>query len=32
MQDKLFINNEWICAAAGEMFDVVNPSNNQIVH
>ncbi|MCY4289579.1 MAG: aldehyde dehydrogenase family protein [Aestuariivita sp.] len=32
MQDKLFINNEWVGAASGEMFNVVDPSNNQTVH
>ncbi|MFY9240405.1 MAG: aldehyde dehydrogenase family protein [Roseovarius sp.] len=32
MRNKLFINNEWVPAASGKMFDVVDPSNNQVVH
>ena len=32
MQEKLFIDNEWVTVAGGGMFDVVGPSNNQVVH
>ncbi|WP_420587510.1 aldehyde dehydrogenase family protein [Ruegeria sp.] len=32
MQDKLFVNNEWVAATSGEVFDVVDPSNNAVVH
>jgi len=32
MKNQLFIDNEWVPAASGEMFDVVDPSNNEVVH
>lgn len=32
MKDKLFINDEWVPATSGQMFDVVDPSNNEVVH
>ncbi len=32
MQDKLFINGEWIASASGKMFDVIDPSSEEVVH
>lgn len=32
MKEQLFINGEWVAAASGETFDVVDPSNNKTVH
>jgi len=32
MHDKLYINGDWVAAASGEMFDVVDPSNRQVFH
>ncbi|WP_417208584.1 aldehyde dehydrogenase family protein [Antarctobacter sp.] len=32
MKHRLFINGDYVDAATGEMFDVVDPSNNNVVH
>ena len=32
MKKDLFINGTYVPAASGEMFDVVDPSNNEVVH
>ncbi|QFT60770.1 Betaine aldehyde dehydrogenase (plasmid) [Sulfitobacter sp. THAF37] len=32
MQSKLFINGDWVAASSGAMFDVVDPSDNSVVH
>ena len=32
MKEKLFINGEWVPAASGETFNVIDPSNRKIVH
>lgn len=32
MQSKLFINGDWVTASSGAMFDVVDPSDNSVVH
>ena len=31
MQTKLFINNEWRDAAAGQTMDVVNPATEDVI-
>jgi len=32
MKNQLFINGEWVDAASGQMFDVVDPSNREVFH
>ena len=32
LKDKLYIDGEWVAAASGGMFDVVDPSNRQVFH
>ncbi len=28
---KMYINGEWISSASGEMFDVINPANSEVI-
>ncbi|MDP4595297.1 MAG: aldehyde dehydrogenase family protein, partial [Beijerinckiaceae bacterium] len=32
MKDKHFINGQWVPSESGNMFEVVDPSNRQVVH
>ncbi len=32
MHSRLFIDGEWIAAANGAMFDVINPANEEVFH
>ncbi len=31
LQNKSFINNNWICAQSGKTFEVINPANGEII-
>ena len=32
MQDKLFIDGQWVASASNKMFDVIDPSTEEVVH
>jgi len=32
MKNQLFINGDWVDAASGQVFDVVDPSNREVFH